>query len=65
VEAAESACDNAFLPYVGIQITNSILDTDFWYPDSESWDHGDRKVLCIAYGPDGDRLDGSVRGTKR
>jgi hypothetical protein len=65
VKASEAACDKAFLAYVGIEITKSRLDTDFWYPDSASWDDGDRKVLCIAYGPDGDRLDGSVRGTKR
>ncbi|TCN39110.1 putative regulator of septum formation [Kribbella orskensis] len=65
VKASEAACDKAFLSYVGIEIGKSRLDTDFWYPDSASWDEGDRKVLCIAYGPDGDQLDGSVRGTKR
>lgn len=65
VKASEATCDKAFLAYVGIEIGKSRLDTDFWYPDSASWDEGDRKVLCIAYGPDGDLLDGSVRGTKR
>ena len=65
VKASEAACDKAFLSYVGIEIGKSRLDTDLWYPDSASWDEGDRKVLCIAYGPDGDQLDGSVRGTKR
>jgi hypothetical protein len=62
---SRAACEKAFLPYVGISADKSELDTAVWTPELSGWSSGDRTVLCAAYGPDGDDLDGSVKGTKR
>jgi hypothetical protein len=62
---AQAACDKAFLPYVGIAADQSELDSVSWYPEHSAWSSGDRSVSCAAYGPNGDDLTGSVRGTHR
>jgi len=62
---SQAACDKAFLPYVGIAATSSVLDSVVWYPEEDAWSSGDREVFCTAYGADGDDLTGSVKGTKR
>lgn len=64
-KAALAGCDEEFRKYVGNTVDKSELDSDFWYPDEEYWEDDDRLVVCAAYGPDGDKLTGSVKGTKR
>lgn len=64
-EQAERACDQAFAKYVGTTVQKTSLRPDFWAPDRELWEAGDRTVVCATWGPDGDRLRGTVRGTKR
>ena len=63
--AAEASCDKEFSKYVGITVDKSELEPGFWYPDEEYWDDDDRLVICAAYGPDSEKLTGSVKGTKR
>jgi hypothetical protein len=62
---AQAACDKAFLPYVGIAADKSELDSMSWSPEHSAWSSGDRTVICAAYGPSGDALTGSVKGTHR
>jgi hypothetical protein len=64
-KASQATCDKAFLTYVGIAVDDSELETLVWYPDRTAWSAGDRRVMCAAYGPDSEDLDGSVKGTKR
>ena len=64
-EAARTACRQEFTKYVGVSPDKSVRKSSFWYPDEDFWEDGDRVVVCAAYGPDGDRLRGSVKGTKR
>jgi hypothetical protein len=64
-DEAEASCDREFKNYVGVDVHSSRLETDFVYPNRDMWDDGQRDVMCLAYGPDGERLDGTVRGSKR
>jgi hypothetical protein len=63
--AAETSCNTEFSKYVGIAADKSELDPAFWYPDEDYWVHGDRLVVCAAYGPVGEQLQSRVKGTKR
>lgn len=62
--AAESTCLPEFSKYVGIDYSESLLD---WYPftpTAESWDQGDREILCVVY--DNSTLTtGSLAGAAR
>jgi hypothetical protein len=62
---SQAACDKAFLPYVGIAADESELESVVWYPELSAWSSGDHQTYCTAYGPSGDDLTGSVKGTKR
>jgi hypothetical protein len=62
---AEASCNTEFSAYVGITADKSELEPSFWYPDEDYWVHGDRSVVCAAYGPAGEQLQSTVKGTKR
>jgi hypothetical protein len=64
-DLGEAACDEKFKPYVGIDVDDSELDPVAWYPERAGWNSGDRNVYCTAYGPFGDPLDQTVKGSKR
>lgn len=63
--AAEASCNTEFSAYVGITADKSELEPSFWYPDEDYWVHGDRSVVCAAYGPAGEQLESTVKGAKR
>lgn len=63
--AAEKSCDREYLVYVGTPVTKTSLEPSFWYPGREDWEGGDRSVTCVVYGPDGELLTGTVKGSKR
>jgi hypothetical protein len=64
-KTAQSKCDKEFGTYIGRPADGSELESSFWHPTEESWDEGDRLVVCAAYGPGGDQLTGTVKGSKR
>lgn len=64
-DLADASCDKEFAMYVGTTVQRTSLRPAAWMPDREAWESGDREVVCATWGPDGDRLTGSVRGTKR
>jgi len=64
-KAAKSNCAAEFAKYVGRSASTSELDLIYWTPDEDLWDDNDRLVVCGAYGPSGDALTGSVKGSKR
>ncbi len=61
VEQADEACTAEFERYVGIDYASSIYFASYFSPSEESWEAGDRTIVCYAYSPDGP-LEGSVRG---
>ena len=64
-DEAQDSCDREFAKYVGIDVHSSRLETDVLYPDRTMWEDGYRDVMCLAYGPDGDQLTGTVKGSRR
>lgn len=62
-EATEGCNGSRFEDYVGVSYEESIFLSEPLAPSSESWDGGDRTVICIVTGTtDGSELDGSVEG---
>ena len=49
-QAATIRCKGAFPAYVGIPYQDSALFVDWMKPSARSWEHGDRRVICILYG---------------
>ncbi|MEU4390387.1 DUF4190 domain-containing protein [Kribbella sp. NPDC023855] len=62
---SHARCDAEFGKYVGTTVDKSELRSDYWYPDKEYWDSGDRLVVCAAYGPDDQALTRTVKDSKR
>ena len=61
---AEFAFEECFAPfeaYVGESYAESPLDYIYLGPTQESWDAGDRSVLCILYSADLAKLTGSEK----
>ncbi len=58
---AFEACLERFEPYVGQAYVDSPLDYLYLGPTTESWDSGDRAVLCVLYSADLSKLTGSMR----
>jgi hypothetical protein len=65
VKAAKSGCATDFAAYVGNTVDKSELDLGWWTPDEDLWNDEDHLVVCAAYGPPGEDLTGTVKGTKR
>lgn len=65
-ERISAACTEAFVGYVGVVPSLSLLDTILYLPDAEEWAEGERYQACILYqpGPFGvaAELQRSVRG---
>jgi uncharacterized protein DUF4190/putative regulator of septum formation len=64
LELVNSACYEAFEPYVGATYEDSDLEIFYLYPLEQTW-RIDRGYLCIAYPLDGSTLVGSVEGSGR
>lgn len=59
---AEDNCRPQFDAYVGTDYTRSRYYFTTLYPTQESWDHGDREVICILYVP-AELTTGSAQGS--
>jgi Domain of unknown function (DUF4190)/Septum formation len=64
-KAADRACTPAFGTYVGKSRDESELYLDWWTPDKTTWNQGDRRVFCVAYGPDDEKLTSTVKNSHR
>ncbi|HET6985493.1 MAG TPA: DUF4190 domain-containing protein, partial [Kribbella sp.] len=64
-KASQSSCAQEFGEYVGTPEDESELESAYWSPDEDLWNHNDRVVICAAYGPADEPLIGSVKGTHR
>ncbi len=60
---AFEACFDPFEVYVGESYADSPLDYIYLGPTQESWDDGDREVLCILYSADLAKLTGSAKSS--
>jgi hypothetical protein len=60
----EEQCLPAFQSFVGLDYYDSVLEVTFLSPTAESWDAGDRELLCLIVDPAGD-VTGSLAGANR
>ena len=58
VAEAEEGCFPLFEDWVGVPSDETSLHYGSYFPSEESWDDGDREILCLAYD-----LNGPVTGT--
>lgn len=61
--AAENGCLAAFEPYVGLDYASSVYDIGWFTPTQDSWDAGDREVICFVYEVTFAKITGSVQGS--
>ena len=60
---AEGGCLERFEPYIGIDFPTSVYDLGWFTPSTDSWDVGDREVICFVYDVTLAKITGSVAGT--
>ena len=57
---ARRECELAFRSYVGIPAEDSALDLLWLAPSRESWERGDRQIVCLAAANGQQTLRGSI-----
>lgn len=58
----EENCMPAFAAYVGTSLGSSDYDLAWYSPTADTWESGDRAIVCTATSLDGEELTGSVQG---
>ena len=64
VAQANKDCAEAFADFVGIDYDLSELAFTYYYPSAQSWEQGDREILCEVYDPES-QTTGSLEAAKR
>jgi hypothetical protein len=59
---ADQVCLAEFDSYIGAPYETSIYEFSWFVPSEESWDQGDREVICYAYDLSLDKITGSING---
>jgi hypothetical protein len=57
------ACLPEFAPYVGASYSASRWEIGYVFPSDETWQTGDRLVVCFLFDPSLAQIEGSRRGT--
>ena len=58
-------CLPAFTTYTGADLmSQEVLDLGYFVPTDESWEDGDRTVICYAVRVDGTQMTGSVKAAR-
>jgi len=60
----QDQCLPAFESFVGLDYYSSVFEVTYLSPTPESWDAGDRELLCLIVDPAGD-VTGSLAGANR
>ncbi|TDE08100.1 septum formation family protein [Jiangella asiatica] len=61
---ADEVCVAEFETFVGVPYAESELDYTWLQPTEESWEQGDRELVCLVYDPAGP-VTGSLEGAGR
>ncbi|MEN8237699.1 MAG: septum formation family protein [Actinomycetota bacterium] len=59
---ADLVCLGAFDAYVGEPYETSIYEISWLAPSPETWDVGDREVICFAFDMNLEKITGSING---
>jgi nitrite reductase/ring-hydroxylating ferredoxin subunit len=60
---ASEACLSHFEAFVGADYVTSTLEYSYLTPTQDSWDEGDREIICFLYDARFSKLTGSMAGT--
>jgi len=58
---SEETCVRAFDGYLGEPYLESLYEVGWLSPSSESWDVGDREIICFAFDPTPQKITGSLK----
>ncbi|MFV0459924.1 MAG: septum formation family protein [Actinomycetales bacterium] len=64
LERQAGACAARFADFIGKPYEESDLEITYFHPTEDSWDRGDRQILCIVSVPTG-TVTGSLEGSTR
>lgn len=62
---AVDGCLAAFEPFVGRDYQTSELDIRYLYPTPDTWDDGDREIVCALFDLSGAQMTGTERNSGR
>lgn len=65
VQEAEAVCLERFDAFVGMAYADSVLDVAYFTPTRDSWEVGDRYVVCAVYRLDFRKMTGTARGSRQ
>ena len=60
----QEQCLPAFESFIGLAYDSSVLEVNYLSPTPDSWDAGDRELLCLVYDPSGN-VTGTLAGANR
>jgi hypothetical protein len=62
-QGAETICGPAFADFVGAPYQQDAgYDYSYYTPTLDSWNAGDREVMCVAFDPTGAQVTGTLKG---
>ena len=64
-DAAEDVCRPGFEDYVGVPYDDSEWFGTFINPSEQTWEEGDREILCVLHTEEETGITGSAEGTNR
>ena len=62
-EIAFEGCVDRFDAFVGLAYEDSALGVTYLYPTQQTWDDGDREIVCAVYRLDGVQVTGTLEGS--
>lgn len=62
---SEETCVRVFDGAMGVPYLDSPYEVGWFSPSQDSWDVGDREIICFVFDPAFEKITGSVRGTSR
>jgi hypothetical protein len=64
-DAVQDECTSSFADYVGIPWEESKYTFDFTGPTEQTWESGERTIVCLLEDNSGLQITGSAQGTAR
>ena len=64
IDQSDAYCYEQFATFVGLSYDDSELELASFFPTTESWEQGDREIMCFISSPDG-QVTGTLAGAAR
>lgn len=59
---SDEGCTAEFEGFIGLPYAESKYYISYLQPTEGSWENGDREVVCLVVGEDGEKITGSLKG---